>query len=78
MTLSTVPNIKQQAVLSHQFFHQGYRALRQQLGLSHTEAWSIVAACPDCQGTHTPVYFGTNPRGMQALQIWQTDITHIN
>ena len=24
MTLSTVPNIKQQAVSSHQFFHQGY------------------------------------------------------
>ena len=24
MTLSTVPNMKQQAVLSHQFFHQGF------------------------------------------------------
>ena len=44
------PDVKQQAVLSHSFFHQGYRALKQQFHLSNSEARTIVAACPDCQG----------------------------
>ena len=44
------PDVKQQAVLSHSFFHQGYRALKQQFHLSNSEACAIVAACPDCQG----------------------------
>ncbi|KFQ31480.1 hypothetical protein N332_04891, partial [Mesitornis unicolor] len=38
---------------------------------------AIVVACPDCQGQHVPHYYGTNPRGLRVLQIWQTDITHI-
>ncbi|KGL95199.1 hypothetical protein N301_09922, partial [Charadrius vociferus] len=77
VALGPTPNIKQQAIASHQFFHQGYRALRRQFRLSHAEARAIVAACPDCQGHHVPRYYGTNPRGLQALQIWQTDVTHI-
>ncbi|NXK43690.1 POK11 protein, partial [Piprites chloris] len=75
--LGPVPNTHQQAVLSHQFFHQGAEALRRQFGLTHSVARSIVSSCPDCHHSHTPVYFGTNPRGLKALEIWQTDVTHI-
>ncbi|NWT02553.1 POK19 protein, partial [Mionectes macconnelli] len=75
--LGPVPNIHQQTVLSHQFFHQGVEALRCQFGPTHSVAHSVVSSCPDCHNSHTPVYFGTNPRGLKALQIWQTDITHV-
>ncbi|KFQ38659.1 hypothetical protein N332_07820, partial [Mesitornis unicolor] len=77
VAMGPTPNIKQQAIASHQFFHQGYRALRRQFRLSHAESRAIVAACPDCQGQHVPCYYRTNPRRLQALQIWQTDVTHI-
>ncbi|KFV01158.1 hypothetical protein N340_04160, partial [Tauraco erythrolophus] len=77
VAMGPTPNIKQQAIASHQFFHQGYRALRRQFRLSNAEARAIVAACPDCQDQHVPHYYGTNPRGLRALQIWQTDVTHI-
>lgn len=36
-----------------------------------------MAACPDCQGQYVPHYYGTNLRGLRALQIWQTDVTHV-
>ncbi|KFO72832.1 hypothetical protein N303_09928, partial [Cuculus canorus] len=72
--LGPVANIMQQAIASHQFFHQGHRALKRQFQFSTTEA--IVASCPDCQGQHFPTVYGVNP-GLRALQIWQTDITHI-
>ncbi|KFV17294.1 hypothetical protein N340_00806, partial [Tauraco erythrolophus] len=77
IAMGPTPNTKQQAIASHQFFHQGYRALRRQFRLSNAEARAIVAACPDCQDQHVPHYYGTNPRGLRALQIWQTDVTHI-
>ncbi|KFW86787.1 hypothetical protein N305_06572, partial [Manacus vitellinus] len=78
IALGPTPNIHQQALLSHQFFHQSSTALRRQFGITQAAARSIVAACPDCQGTYIPIYFGTNPRGIKALEIWQTDVTHID
>ncbi|KFQ27347.1 hypothetical protein N332_14641, partial [Mesitornis unicolor] len=79
VAMEPTPNVKQQAIASHQVFHQSYRALRRQFQfrLSHAESRAIVAACPDCQGQHVPCYYRTNPRRLRALQIWQTDITHI-
>ncbi|NXD87533.1 POK6 protein, partial [Halcyon senegalensis] len=77
VVMRPVSNRKQQAIESHRFFHQGHRALRCQFQLSNSEAWAIVAACPDCQGQHVPHYYGTNPRGLRALQVWQTDVTHV-
>ncbi|NXA70960.1 POK8 protein, partial [Mohoua ochrocephala] len=61
VALGPIPNLKEQAVLSHQFFHQGHKALRQQFQLSHAEARSILASCPDCQGNYVPSFYGTNP-----------------
>ncbi|NWU70867.1 POK10 protein, partial [Pterocles burchelli] len=77
MAMGPTPNIKQQAIVSHKFFHQGYRALKQQFHLSNAKAHAIAAACPDSQGQCVLHYYGTNPRGLRALQIWQTDVTHI-
>ncbi|NXK15589.1 POK8 protein, partial [Herpetotheres cachinnans] len=38
-----------QARESHAFFHQNAKALKKQFSLSHSEARSIIAMCPDCQ-----------------------------
>ncbi|NXW51656.1 POK18 protein, partial [Nyctiprogne leucopyga] len=46
---SPVPDIAQQAIRSHQFFHQGARALAGQFGVSITTTKDIIASCPDCQ-----------------------------
>ncbi|NXY79136.1 POK19 protein, partial [Glareola pratincola] len=61
MVLGPVPDIKQQAIASHRFYHQVYRALKHQFHISNSEAHAIVAACPDCQDHHVPIYYGTNP-----------------
>ncbi|KAL2309373.1 hypothetical protein Nmel_005570, partial [Mimus melanotis] len=73
--VKTVPNMLQQAVLSHQIFHQGVQALQQQYKLSHSEAKSILSSCPDCHMTHISQYYGTNHRGLLPLQEWQSDVT---
>ncbi|XP_039237260.1 uncharacterized protein LOC120323249 [Pipra filicauda] len=56
--IGPVPDKRQQALLSHQFFHQGSTALKRQLGISQSLARSIVAACPDCQSQNVLVYYG--------------------
>ncbi|KFO93320.1 hypothetical protein N320_00198, partial [Buceros rhinoceros silvestris] len=78
VVMGPAPNLYQQAIESHKFFHQGSRALKRQFHLSHAMARAVIAACPDCQGEHVPQYRGVNPRGLQALQIWQTDVTHVS
>lgn len=45
--------------------------------MSNIEARNIVNAYADCQGHTAPLQMGINPRGLRALQIWQTDVTHI-
>ncbi|NXY78883.1 POK19 protein, partial [Glareola pratincola] len=45
MALGPVPDIKQQAIASHCFYHQGYRALKRQFHISNSEARAIIAVC---------------------------------
>ncbi|NXA16176.1 POK25 protein, partial [Sapayoa aenigma] len=78
VVMGPVPNVRQQAVLSHQFFHQGFCILKPYVSNLVYHILRLVAACPECQGTHASNYFGTNPRGLQALQIWQMDVTHVD
>ncbi|KFO61136.1 hypothetical protein N302_09553, partial [Corvus brachyrhynchos] len=66
-----------QAKASHGFFHQSAHTLQKQFHLTPTEARDIVSACADCHGLAAPLPAGVNPRGLKALQIWQTDVTHI-
>lgn len=44
--------------------------------MSQNQAKAIVQSRPDCQNLATPATAtGVNPRGLNSLQIWQTDIT---
>lgn len=67
-----------QAKASPAFFHQGIRALQRQFLLSSTEVHNTVNPCADCQGHTAPLQMGVYPRGLKALQMWQTDVTHIH
>ncbi|KFV10671.1 hypothetical protein N340_08573, partial [Tauraco erythrolophus] len=66
-----------QAKASHSFFHQSAHTLQKQFHLTPTEARDIVSACTDCHGLAAPLPSGVNPRGLKALQLWQTNVTHI-
>ncbi|NXM41062.1 POK7 protein, partial [Gymnorhina tibicen] len=75
-TVSPLPNVFEQAKLSHAFFHQNAQALMRIFRLSRDQARAIVNTCPDCQLVQPPVTTdAVNPRGLQSLQLWQTDIT---
>ncbi|KFP67310.1 hypothetical protein N322_01734, partial [Cariama cristata] len=51
------------------------RALKNQFDISLTDARVILAACPDCAHLPPLQASGVNPRGLRALQLWQTDVT---
>ncbi|RLV97018.1 hypothetical protein DV515_00012219 [Chloebia gouldiae] len=42
-----------------------------------TEAPGIVESCDDCHALAPPLPAGVNPRGLRALELWQTDVTQI-
>ncbi|OWK60377.1 Pol polyprotein, partial [Lonchura striata] len=71
---STLPDIFAQARLSHAFFHQNAPALARQFKISKEQAKAILATCPSCQSfALPPLPTGVNPRGLGALELWQTD-----
>jgi len=51
--------------------------LRLQFHLPWTVARAIAQTCPDCHQVAPLQPAGVNPHGLQALQLWQTDVTHI-
>ncbi|NWV25035.1 POK25 protein, partial [Origma solitaria] len=71
------PDKTAQAKASHVFFHQSARTLPKQFLLTPTEALDTVNSCSDCQEFAAPSPAGVSARGLQALQIWQTNVTHI-
>ncbi|NXB61862.1 POK7 protein, partial [Struthidea cinerea] len=74
--VNTWPNIFEQAKLSHAFLHQNAQTLLRMSHLSRDQAKAIISARPDCQLVQPPVSTGAvNLRGLQSLQLWQTDIT---
>ncbi|RMC21121.1 hypothetical protein DUI87_01978 [Hirundo rustica rustica] len=42
-----------------------------------TEAREIVESCDDCHALGAPLPAGVNPRGLKALELWQTDVTQV-
>ncbi|NXB60838.1 POK7 protein, partial [Struthidea cinerea] len=73
---NTLPNIFEQAKLSHAFFHQNVQVLRRTFQISKDQAKAIISACPDFQLVQPSVSIRTvNPRGLQSLQLWQADVT---
>ncbi|OWK50073.1 Endogenous retrovirus group K member 25 Pol protein [Lonchura striata] len=71
------PDMLAQEKALHNFFHLSARALQQQFQLPNTDAHNIVSICADCQGHAAPLQMGVSPHGLRALQVWQTDVTHI-
>ncbi|NWI64835.1 POK19 protein, partial [Todus mexicanus] len=70
-----LPNIIGQARLSHEFFHRSARTLKWQFQLSLARARTTLVACPDCARLPNTQASATNPRGLNPLQLWQTDVT---
>ncbi|NWH89648.1 POK8 protein, partial [Aegithalos caudatus] len=72
----TLPNVFQQAKLSHSFFHQNAPAVSRIFKISREQAKAIVASCPSCQSCQFPfLSAGVSPRGLKSCEIWQSDIT---
>ncbi|RLW01839.1 hypothetical protein DV515_00007755, partial [Chloebia gouldiae] len=51
--------------------------LQKQFQLTATETRGIVESCDDCHALAPPLPAGVNPRGLRALELWQTDVTLI-
>ena len=62
---------------SHNMFHQSAKALRHQFSLTDTEAKGIVRACSQGSQHGSSLGRGVNPKGLQACEIWQMDVTHV-
>ncbi|NWI64447.1 POK8 protein, partial [Todus mexicanus] len=65
-------NLFEQVRNSHEFFHQSAKMLAGQFNISFNDAQGIVKSCPACG-----IGLGVNPRGLQPLQLWQMDVTHV-
>ncbi|RMC20735.1 hypothetical protein DUI87_01587 [Hirundo rustica rustica] len=75
--MAPLPNIFEQAKLSHQLFHQNAPGLVRRFHLTQEQAKAIVAAFPSCSQHAVPtLYAGVNPRGLRSCEVWQTDVTH--
>lgn len=62
-----VPQVFQQARLSHTFFHQNAPALVHQLKTSRDQAKAIVSTCPNCQSLALPSV-ASDPQ--EAWELW--------
>ncbi|RMC22121.1 hypothetical protein DUI87_02994 [Hirundo rustica rustica] len=71
------PDVLTQAKASHGFSHQNAHMLQKQFQLTATEACEIVESCDDCHALGAPLLAGVNPRGLKALELWQTDVTQV-
>ncbi|RMB92859.1 hypothetical protein DUI87_30753 [Hirundo rustica rustica] len=71
------PDVLTQAKASHGVFHQNAHTLQKQFQLTATEAREIVELCDNCHTLGAPLPAGVNPRGLKALELWQTDVTQV-
>ncbi|RMC01638.1 hypothetical protein DUI87_21651 [Hirundo rustica rustica] len=71
------PDVLVQAKASHGFFHQNAHTLQKQFQLTATEAREIVKSCDNRHALGAPLPAGVNPRGLKALELWQTDVTQV-
>ncbi|RMC20755.1 hypothetical protein DUI87_01607 [Hirundo rustica rustica] len=76
--MAPLPNIFQQAKLSHNLFHQNAPGLVLRFHITREQAKAMVATCPSCNQNALPTLSaGVNPRGLKSCELWQTDVTHI-
>ncbi|KFQ06739.1 hypothetical protein N329_01654, partial [Haliaeetus albicilla] len=62
---------------AHSFFHQPAKVLAKQFQISIADAKAIIQSCAECQKLSGHGDGAVNPRGLQSLQLWQTDVTHV-
>ena len=62
----------------HKQFHVMAETLHCHFALSRKEAREIVTQCQNCCQFLPVPHVGVNPRGIQPLQVWQMDVTHIS
>lgn len=62
----------------HDNFHVTSETLRKRFSLTRKEARDIVTQCHSCCQFLPVRHTGINPRGIQPLQIWQMDVTHVS
>ncbi|XP_014114212.1 PREDICTED: endogenous retrovirus group K member 11 Pol protein-like [Pseudopodoces humilis] len=63
--MTQLPDVFQQAKLSHQMFYQNVPGLVRQFHLRRDQAKATVATCPQCQSAAMPpLGSGVNPRGL--------------
>ena len=62
----------------HKQFHVTAETLRHRFALTRKEAREIVTQCQNCCQFLPVPHVGVNPRGIQPLQVWQMDVTHIS
>ncbi|KFP70725.1 hypothetical protein N310_11450, partial [Acanthisitta chloris] len=64
---------------NHAIFPQNAKGLAAKFRISLEEARAIVKACPICSHHNKGVGLGlgTNPKGLNANEIWQMDVTHL-
>ena len=62
----------------HKQFHVTPETLRRRFALTRKEAREIVTQCQNCCQFLPVPHVGVNPRGIQPLQVWQMDVTHIS
>ncbi|NXO65741.1 POK19 protein, partial [Phainopepla nitens] len=75
LEFTRLPDLYQQAKLSHQMFHQNVPGLVRQFHLRQDQDRAIVATCPHCQRSAMPLLgAGVNPRGLGSCKVWQTDV----
>ncbi|RMC05668.1 hypothetical protein DUI87_17753 [Hirundo rustica rustica] len=71
------PDTLTQAKASDRFFHQNAHTLQKQFQLKPAGAHDVVESCDDCHVLAAPLPAGVKPRGLRALEIWQTDVTQV-
>ncbi|NWQ98909.1 POK10 protein, partial [Burhinus bistriatus] len=62
---------------SHNIFHQNARGLHRQFDITMEEAKGVVRTCPTCSHHGPSLSIGVNPRGLEARELWQMDVTHV-
>ncbi|KFP60426.1 hypothetical protein N322_00031, partial [Cariama cristata] len=62
---------------AHSAFHQNARGLHRQFNITMEEARGIVRACPTCSHHGPGLGIGVNPRGLEARELWQMDVTYV-
>ena len=62
----------------HMLHHSNARGLAHRHAVTHAQSKDTVSAHRSCEPlTVAPYTSGVNPRGRQANELWQSDVTHI-